>query len=208
MKTLKKPLAAPPEKLDLLKLHAADYVSPRKPVFLDIAPARYLAIAGTGAPGGKEFEDSIGGLYAMAFGVKLSRKFAGLGDYCISKLEAVYPKLGAEGAGWAWKLLIRTPDCVTSADLEKTLATLRSRGNEGAAARVFLETLAEGTCVQLLHVGPYDEEARSFELMRAFAAERGCEPAGEHHEIYISDPRRVEASKLKTILRLPLRPRA
>ena len=76
------------EKLDLYKMHRADYVARRKPVIVDPVEASYLGIEGRGAPGGEGFEIAIGALYGMAFTVKMTRKMAGLGDYAVSKLEA------------------------------------------------------------------------------------------------------------------------
>src|SRR5689334_25425453 len=97
-------------KLDLYKLHKTDYVAPRKPVLVRLKPATYLAIEGQGTPGGDEFTASIGALYGMAFTIKMTRKFAGLQDYAVCKLEGQWwaddpePSLAkAPKNQWRWK---------------------------------------------------------------------------------------------------------
>ena len=198
------------DKLDLLKLHKADYASPKKPVMLDIAPARYLAIDGRGAPGGDEFQTALGALYGMAFTLKMTRKFGGGQDYAVCKLEAQWTDTGdgtAPRNEWCWKMMIRTPEFVEPAELKLAAARLSEKGKGEGAERVELLSIEEGRCVQVLHVGPYEDEGRSIEGLRVFAAEQGHEFHGHHHEIYLSDPRRVPPERLRTILRQPVRPR-
>jgi hypothetical protein len=158
-------------KLDLYRTHRAEYVAPKEPVLVRTKPAKYLAIAGRGAPSAPAFSRAIGALYAMAFTIKMARKFAGR-DYVVTKLEGLW---WGQRAGrllidepkdrWRWKLMIRVP---------------------------------------LLHVGPYDAEHDSIRRMHALADEQGQRVRGKHHEIYLSDPRRVPAQRLKTILRQPI----
>jgi hypothetical protein len=200
------------DKIDLYRLHKNDYAAPKQPVLLDIKPATYLAISGQGAPGGDLFTASIGALYGLAFTIKMTRKFAGQQDYAVCKLEGLwgsdttpcFAELPREQ--WQWQLCIRTPDFITCEELNQAAAVLLKRGKGEDVRRVTLETLAEGKCVQMLHVGPYDREHRTADLMRAFAEQQGMEFHGRHHEIYLSDPRRVAPGRLKTILRHPVRP--
>lgn len=193
-------------KLDLMRLFRSDYVAPKTPALIDTKPGRYLCIEGTGAPGGPEFVACIGALYGIAYTIKMTRKFAGKADYVISKLEARYLNLDGTAtlppSEWRWQLLIRTPDAVTTVDLAEALGALRKRGKEGDAARVEIQTIDEGRCVQMLHIGPYDQEQTTIAAMDGFARTNGLRLAGPHHEIYLSDPRRVAPGKLKTILRL------
>jgi hypothetical protein len=179
-------------------------------VLVDFGPSRYLVVEGQGAPGDAVFQSRIAALYAMAFTVKMTRKFAGRGDYPVGKLEALYLNVGQSPTPprqrWKWRLMIRTPEFIGEDDLSAAVSTLRKRGKEGEATLVRLDTLLEGPCVQMLHVGPYDRESDTIETMREFAGTKGLELAGPHHEIYISDPRRVEPEKLKTILRCPAVP--
>ena len=198
------------EKIDLYKLNKDDYAAPKKPLLLKIKDATYLAISGQGEPGGETFTDKIGALYGMAFTIKMTRKFAGEQDYSVCKLEGQW---GADGqddfsrlpkAQWRWNLLIRTPDFVKADELEKAVATLLKRGKTPTVREVRLESLSEGQCVQMLHVGPYDRECETVALMKAHAEKHGLHFHGRHHEIYLSDPRRVPAGRLKTILRHPV----
>jgi len=202
----------PQPKLDLYKLHKAEYAAARKPALVELKPAAYLAISGQGSPGGQAFTASIGALYGVAFTIKMTRKFAGKQDYAVCKLEgqwwtepeADFGKLPPDE--WRWNLLIRTPDFIGAADLRQAVTALVKRGKGEEAARVRLKSLTEGLCVQMLHVGPYDKECETIAVMRAFAEKQGLALSGRHHEIYLSDPRRVPPARLKTILRHPVRP--
>jgi hypothetical protein len=199
------------QKIDLYREHKSDYAANKKAALVTIAPAKYLSIEGKGAPGGMGFTDCIGALYGVAFTVKMTRKFGGLQDYAVCKLEGQWWSDKADRFvhlpkhQWQWKLMIRTPGFVTVAEVEEAISKLLKRGKGDEVNRVQLETLDEGRCVQMLHVGPYEEEPRTVELMREFAAKNDLEFEGRHHEIYLSDPRRVEAEKLRTILRQPVR---
>lgn len=202
------------EKLDLYKQHKAEYKAGKKPALIKTAMARYLAIAGQGAPGGPVFQDAVGALYAMAFTIKMTRKSAGLGDYAVCKLEALWSAPDDRPAqllcdlppeSWCWQLMIRTPDFVAQADLDRAAAALLSKGKPEKVKDVKLETLNEGQCVQMLHVGPYDQVGGTIAIMEKFERENSLACCGKHHDIYLSDPRRVEPDRLKTIVRRPVR---
>ena len=196
-------------KLDLYKLHKDEYVMPKKPVLIQVKPAQYLTIRGKGAPGGERFTACIGALYGMAFTIKMARKFSGKEDYAVCKLEGQWffdsdpQKIPRDK--WEWKLMIRTPDFIGNADQKEALATLLKRGKSAEVKQVELEKIEEGDCVQMLHVGPYDREYETIEIMKKLAVEKGFGFSGPHHEIYLSDPRRVPPERLRTILREPLR---
>ena len=198
-------------KIDLYKLHKTEYAATRKPALVELKPATYLTISGQGAPGGERFTASIGALYGVAFTIKMTRKFAGQPDYAVCKLEGQwwgepvsdFAKLPP--AQWLWKLLIRTPDFIKAEELRQAVTVLLKRGKGEDVKRVRLESLAEGLCVQMLHVGPYDKEHETIAVMRTFAGNKHLEFSGKHHEIYLSDPRRVPPERLKTILRHPVR---
>jgi hypothetical protein len=194
-------------KLDLYKTHKAEYVTPRQPALVHTKQARYLVIEGKGAPGNAEFQACIGALYGVAFTVKMRHKAGGGRDYTICKLEARYdcdlentPK-----ANWRWKLMIRTPEFIEEKGLREAVETLLKRGKSPEVKAMALESINEGDCVQMLHVGPYEEERESTEAMRRFAETKGLRLVGPHHEIYLSDPRRVPPERLRTILRQPVR---
>jgi hypothetical protein len=195
-------------KLDLYATHKHEYIAPRTPVLLTVKPAVYLAIDGQGDPGGARFTAAIGALYAVAFTIKMTRKFAGKRDYAVAKLEAQWFMEGESKVprkAWRWKLLIRTPPFIKARDLEQAVATLLGKGKSPEVREVRVETICEGRCVQMLHVGPYEREGETIAIMRTFAETKGVGVVGPHHEIYLSDPRRVAPARLRTILREPVR---
>lgn len=204
---------APIAKLDLYQANKADYAAPREPVLLRIAKASYLGIAGRGMPGGETFQRSIGALYSVAFTTKMASKFAGR-EYRVSKLEGLWwvdsaPSFMTEPKDkWSWRLLIRTPDFIGGPELEAARKQLAGKGKDPLFRVVELTSLNENVCVQMLHTGSYDTEPETVARMEAFASAQGLRFEGLHHEIYLCDPRRVAPEKLRTILRIPLAPRA
>ena len=207
--------AKPRQKLDLHHLHRREYVAPREPVLVDVGPGHYLVTEGHGRPGGPEFQAKLGALFGMAFTIKMTRKQAGKSDYVVAGLEGQYwpdaafpDPFDVPLEHMNWRLLVRTPEAVGEDDLARAATTLETRGKGEWTREVALLSMAEGRCVQMLHVGPYDKEPDSIRRMMAFAEERGLEVHGWHHEIYLSDPARVPPERLRTILRLPLRARA
>jgi hypothetical protein len=180
----------------------------RTPVVLRIAKAGYLEIAGRGAPGGEAFEQAVAALYSVAFTIKMAGKHAGR-DYSVAKLEGLWwvdsggSFLTEPKDRWSWRLLIPTPDFISKRELEAARKKLAEKGKHPLCQQVALTALDEGQCVQVLHTGPYGREPETILLMESFAAE-GYRFDGLHHEIYLSDPRRVPPEKLRTILRIPV----
>jgi hypothetical protein len=192
---------AMPEKLDPFKEHAAEYVASKSPTIVRVSPAKYLTIDGSGDPGGKHFQDCIGALYAIAFTIKMAKKYAGK-DYHVCKLECLWTKI--DGDQYQWKLMIRTPEFLKQNDVDTAVEVSLARGKHSLVEKVKLEQIREGVCVQALHVGPYAQEAETIRVMEEVAAGQGFRFEGWQHEIYLSDPRRVAPEKLRTILRHPL----
>jgi hypothetical protein len=190
------------QKLDLYEQHADEYVARKTPLLVDTRAARYLTIEGEGEPGGKEFQDCVGALYAIAFTIKMAKKFSGH-DYHVCKLEGLWSEPDASGQ-CRWKLMIRTPDFIKDKDVLNAIDVCCQRGKKNLVTGIELETIKEGKCVQALHVGPYSTETDTIRDMEEFAANEGYRLAGMHHEIYLSDPRRVPPERLKTILRHPV----
>ncbi len=198
-------------KIDLCRRHKDEYATPKDPVLVTVGEGTYLTVSGRGEPGGPEFTDRIGALYGVAYTVKMTRKFASLQDYVVGKLEGQWWVDGScqdfarvPRDQWNWRLMIRTPEIVTPNELRQAATTLIGKGKAPSADQVKLESFTEGLCVQMLHVGPYDREIETIARMKALAAEKGLEFHGRHHEIYLSDPRRVAPERLKTILRIPV----
>lgn len=195
-------------KLDLYAQHKNEYVAGKLPALVRVGPAKYLGITGRGATGSEEFTRAIGALHNVAFTIKMARKVAG-SDYSVTKLEGLW-WLDA-GAGeptpttvWNWQLLLRVPTFITQREVAGTIDTLTGKGKSEDVRRVQLVEIDEDQCVQILHTGPYTEEKASIAKMRTFAEQAGRQFSGKHHEIYLSDPRRVKPEKLRTILRQPV----
>ncbi len=186
------------DKLDLYMKHKDEYSARRKPALVNLKRASHLTIAGTGGPGSDTFKAAFVVIYGSAFTIKMTEKMNGR-DYAVCKLEAQW--WGTEETpdfwalprdGWNWKILIRTPDFITQKHLKAAVKTLADKGKGANTDKVVLEKILEGKCVQMLHVGPYDREGETMAEMAAFAEEQGLSFHGLHHEIYLSDPRRVK----------------
>jgi hypothetical protein len=198
-------------KLDLYAQLRDEYITPKAPAFVSVARAYYVGIAGQGAPGSPAFTEAVSALYNVAFTVKMARKFAGT-DYTVTKLEGLWWAgatetefhIDAPRDEWRWKLMIRIPDFVSKAEVAGAVKQLIAKGKPAAVSRVERFALTEGRCVQVLHLGPYADEPGTIARMRAFAEGHGKQIHGTHHEIYLSDPRRVAPAKLRTILRVPV----
>ena len=157
------------DKIDLYKQFKAEYAAKKgKPSIVETTAAPYLIVDGTCAPGEAEFEDKVGGLYGMAYTMKLMSKANGQ-DYGVCKLEGLYGVNGQRAdellnipkEEWNWRLMIRVPDFTRKEDLDAAREQLRSKGKEGDFDSVQLETIHEGKCVQVLHVGSYANEHES-----------------------------------------------
>jgi len=196
-------------KLDLYKQFKSEYVTPKQPTFVVVGPAKYLAITGQGAPGGPHFRSHISALYAVAFTLKMTEKFAG-NDYKVCHLEGQW--WACDGSDfharqpkeWQWRLLLRVPEFIAAAHVDVAIKAVMEKGRSAIAAQVKLEALTEGRCVQMLHTGPYEEEKAAIDKMQELAKGNGVHLRGPHHEIYLSDPNRVPAERLRTILRYPV----
>ena len=198
------------DKLDLYKKHKDQYAASKKPKMVNIPTGKYLTVIGKGEPGGDIFTSRIEALYGAAYTIKFARKATGR-DYKVCPLEGSWWSgrnnadfVSKPKSQWSWKLMIRTPDFVNEKDLAIAIATLVDKGQGPDVKRVNIEKLAEGRCVQMLHVGPYSECGQTIEAMQSFAEQEGTKFEGLHHEIYLSDPRRVPPERLRTILRHPV----
>jgi hypothetical protein len=145
--------------------------------------------------------------YTLKFGIKKSLWI----DYAVMPLEGLwwaedYHAFTAQAKGeWSWTMMIAQPEWVTQQRVEQTCEELITKKGSLAAKRVRLETYAEGSAVQIMHIGPYSSEGPNVERLHAFAAELGYRLEGKHHEIYLGDPRRTAPEKLRTVLRQPVR---
>jgi len=203
-------------KVDLFKERRAYFTAKTMPAVETLAAVKYLSVSGVGSPDSEGFSAAVGALYAVAYTLKFQQKFQGQ-DYKVSTLEGLWwtePDMsGFEEPDafmtvpkdeWRWKLLIMVPDFIRKADVERAKKAAMAKKPQPGIAEVGLERLNEGTVVQMLHVGPYATEPASIRKMHDLMVGAGLRRTGVHHEIYLSDPRRVKPDRLKTILRQPV----
>ena len=206
------------EKLDLTKQYRPYYSAARTPEMVEIEPIRYLALAGQGDPSSQAFADTIQALYTTAYVIKFASKAIGH-DFVVPKLEGQwwfdpdrYGSVTMDEAPrqiprseWEFRLLIRLPDCVTSSQVAEAIQKTVTQKEKPLAEAIALYPMAEGPCVQMLHIGPFDREPETLRIMNDFMSARGLKKNGHHHEIYLSDFRKTAPEKLKTILREPVK---
>jgi len=200
-------------KLDLRKELRRFYTAKTKPELIDVPEGKFLAIIGRGDPNGPEYQEAMQALYGLSYTLKFSQKAEGR-DYTVMHLEGLWWVDGgvfdisdpAPRETWRWKSMIRQPDFITGEMVEEARPKVRERSGP-KADEVKLESFHEGLCAQVLHVGPYSEEGPTVQLLHGFIEENGYRPRGDHHEIYLGDPRRTKPENLKTILRQPVEKR-
>ncbi len=200
--------AAAARLFDAQRSFPRDYKATADPAIVTVSPASYLAIEGTGEPGGAAFREAVGALYAVAYGLATSRKKEGRASFRIGKLEGLWHAtsehefLAQPREAWSWTLLLRIPDFVSASEVAAAASRPRARA---AASRVRRLSMDEGPCVQVLHVGPYADEPGTMARVNAFLDEADLVRHGSHHEIYLSDPQRTPPERTRTILRHPVR---
>ncbi|NOU89320.1 hypothetical protein GC102_26745 [Paenibacillus sp. LMG 31460] len=198
------------EKLDLAKTYKSYYTAPTKPQLIEFEPIWYVTIQGQGDPEGIAFLNATEALYTLSYSIKGIYKKEEK-DFTVAKLEGLWwvdgdrKALDVPREEWHWKLLIRMPDYVRAESVEEARSIAMTKKKElTIISDIKYETLHEGACVQMLHVGPYAAEPESLKQIEHFLTEHRRKIRGLHHEIYLSDPRKVKSSKMKTILRYPI----
>lgn len=205
---------------DFKKEYKEFYLPPERPEIVTVPRASYIAVRGSGDPNAPdgEYQRAIGVLYAVAYTLKMSYKtdhrIEGFFEYVVPPLEGFWWQEGMSGmdyknkAALQWISVIRLPDFVTKADFDWAVETASRKKKLDCSKAEFL-TVEEGLCVQIMHVGPFDDEPRSVALMDAYLRENGYENdlSAErlHHEIYLSDARKVAPEKWRTVIRHPIR---
>ena len=207
---------------DYKKEYKEFYMPKNKPSIVDVPAMNYIAVRGKGDPNEEngEYKKSIELLYGIAYTVKMSykgeHKIDGYFEYVVPPLEGFWWQDGVEGIDYAHKenlsfiSLIRQPDFVTKADFEWAITEATKKKKMDFSKVEFL-TYNEGLCVQCMHIGSYDDEPASIVAMHEYAEQNGYElditESRYHHEIYLSDPRKCEYTKLKTVVRHPIKKR-
>lgn len=205
---------------DYKKEYKEFYMPPRKPSIVRVPAMNYVAVRGTGNPNAEdgEYQHAMHVLYGIAYTIKMSKKgdhrIEGYFDYVVPPLEGFWWIDGLAGMDYtrkdefSWISCIRLPDFVCEDDFAWAIAEATRKKKQDFSLAEFL-SIEEGLCVQCLHVGPYDSEPATVDAMHAFAAEQGyaidLNDERRHHEIYLSDARRVAPEKLRTVVRHPIR---
>jgi len=187
--------------------------SAKKFAVVDVPPMNFLMVDGHGDPNtAQEYQAAVEALYALAYKLKFMSKNELARDYVVPPLEGLWwaedmnTFITREKGAWDWTMMIMQPEWITAALFEETRQQVAKAKNLPALAKIRLERYHEGLAVQIMHLGSYDDEGPTLaKLHQEFLPQNGYSEAGKHHEIYLSDPRRVAPEKLKTVLRQPVK---
>lgn len=189
------------------------YGAKKIPALVKIPKQGYIMIAGKGNPNDTDFSERVSVLYSVAYGVKMGYKAMRgnsgqseeYDDFTVYPLEGMWQgkkeaKLIKENLEYT--IMIRQPDFISKEEIDQAIEKVMKKKPSPLLAEVFFDTMQDGRCIEVLHVGSFDEEPESFQKMEAFSVENGLKRcAGWHREIYLNNAKRVSKSKLKTILR-------
>lgn len=205
---------------DFKKEYKEFYMPSQKPAIVQVPKANYIAVRGKGNPNDEdgEYQKAIGVLYAIAYTIKMSKmgdhRIDGYFDFVVPPLEGFWWQEGVEGFDpnrkdeFNWISVIRLPDFVSRDDFEWAVAQAAKKKKIDCSKAEYL-TIDEGLCVQIMHIGSYDSETESVALMDQYISENGYEnditKTRLHHEIYLSDARKVAPEKWKTVIRHPIK---
>ncbi len=205
---------------DFKKEYKEFYMPKSRPEIVAVPKANYIAVRGKGDPNeeGGAYQQAISVLYSVAYTLKMSYKtdykIEGFFEYVVPPLEGLWWQAGTDMIDYNhkdkfnWISLIRLPDFVSKEDFDWAVATSEKKKKLDCSAAEFI-TIDEGLCVQIMHIGPFDDEPESVALMDAYLEEQGytndISDVRMHHEIYLSDARRTAPEKLKTVIRHPIK---
>lgn len=205
---------------DFKKEYKEFYLAKNEPQIVLVPPMNYVAVRGTGDPNeeGGAYKAAIAVLYAVAYTIKMSKlgdhRIDGYYDFVVPPLEGFWWQDGVQGvdytnkASFHWISVIRLPDFVTQEDFDWAVAEATRKKKLDCSIAEFL-TIDEGKCVQIMHIGPYDDEPATVAVMDQYLAANGYENdfslTRMHHEIYLSDARKIAPEKWKTVIRHPVK---
>lgn len=196
-------------KYEWRKQDKALYGAKKTPALITIPAQNYIMIRGKGNPNGVDFSNRVGALYSLAYAVKASYKAVSLQkeiqDFAVYPLEGIWTKINGEfleKAKLEYTIMIRQPDFISEEMVHEALGMVKIKKSAPLFEEIHFGTMQNGLCVEMLHVGTFDDESVSFEKMDRFSAAHGLRRSESYHrEIYLSNANRTEKSKLKTILR-------
>lgn len=205
---------------DFKKEYKEFYMPKNKPEILTVPKANFIAVSGIGDPNeeGGAYQQAISILYAVAYTLKMSHKsgyvIEGFFDYVVPPLEGFWRQENINGVDYSdksafhWISVIRMPDFIMKKDFDWAVQTAAKKKKLDCSSAEFL-TVEEGLCVQIMHLGAFDDEPKSVALMDAYLQENGyvndLSEKRLHHEIYMSDARKVVPEKWKTVIRHPIK---
>lgn len=204
------------DKYEWRKKEKGLYLPKSKPEFVDVPEIKFITLRGEGSPAEERFTEIIATLYSLAYGIKmLAKKMEikpkGYFDYTVYPLEGIWDindeaKKAFTGiinkGDFVYQIMIRQPDFVDEGFYLQILDVIKKKKPNPLLEHVEFKTISEGKCVQMLHLGKYEDEPVSFEKMENFAKDEGFTRISKvHREIYLSDARKVAPEKLKTVLR-------
>lgn len=192
------------------------YGPPTTFTVVEVPPMHYLMIDGHGDPNTAEsYAQAVEALYAVSYRIKFISKDDLQRDYIVPPLEGLWWAddltnftTNRDKSTWDWTMMILVPDWITPEIIERARDDVAKKKDLPALPLLRAETLHEGTVVQIMHIGSYDDEAPTLRrLHEEWLPQNGYRERGKHHEIYLSDPRRTVPERLKTVLRQPIEPR-
>jgi hypothetical protein len=200
------------KKLDYKKEFPDLYDPPQTIHEIEIPPMNFFMVDGQGNPNNNPvFQDAIGALYACSYGLKMGyKKQQPTKDYVVPPLEGLWYMDDmkewsmANKEKWQWTLMIRIPDYIPPEEAQAVISAVKTKKNPPLIDQVRVESYIEGKTVQVLYLGAYDDELPTIQAMHQYAQDHGYRLNGKHHEIYLSDFRKVSPDKLRTVLRQPV----
>lgn len=201
------------EKMDFKKTLRHLYQSSAKEIIrVDVPEMNFLMVDGKGDPNNSQaFADAVEVLFLLSYTLKFMIKKGQLAiDYGVLPLEGLWwaddmsAFTDGDKARWEWTAMIMQPEFVTKEMVELAIADVKRKKNLPALAGVRFESFSEGACAQVMHIGPFSEEGPTIEKVHQFIENSGCKRTGKHHEIYMSDIRKADPAKWKTVIRQPM----
>lgn len=196
--------------IDLKKVYRHLYTAKQRPSVVDVPPRPFLMIDGRGDPNtAAEYKEAVQALYPIAYGLRAAIKVKTGDAYTVMPLEGLWwvPNMAdfdpIDKSEWYWTMMICLPDAVTDTMVSEVLPAVIAKKDLVAGPKVRVERFAEGVAAQILHIGPYADEAPTINELHEFIDANGHALTGKHHEIYLSDPRKADPAKMRTIIRQP-----
>jgi hypothetical protein len=197
--------------IDLKRTYRNEYTAKRTPVVVDVPTRPFLTIDGYGDPNtSTKYKEAVEALFPIAYGFRAAVRAATGDAYTVMPLEGLWwvPNMAnfdpADKSNWSWTAMICLPDAVTDAMTADVIPAVTDMKNLAAGPDVRVERFGEGVSAQILHIGPYADEAPTIRLLHEFIESSGYTKLAKHHEIYLSNPTKANPRKMRTIIRQPI----